>query len=96
MFLVADAEVIERVRETRDMVYEESPLEQRPFVKVLDAEASNESASDGYPGGMKLRLSGLYYLYEKALESRDMPELCVKRTIWFERDAHPEQIHYVE
>jgi hypothetical protein len=95
MFLVVDAEVMERVRETRDMVYEELPLEQRPFVKVFDARA-DESASDGYPRWMKVRLSGLYYLYEKALESWGMRELCVKLTIWFDRDAHPEQTYYVE
>jgi hypothetical protein len=64
--------------------------------KVFDAEAAGESAGDGYPGWMKVRLSSLYHFYEKILESRGTRELCVKHTSWFDRNAHPEQTYYVE
>lgn len=96
MFLVVDAEVMERVRQTINAVYKDLPLEQHPFVKVFDAEAPSESVSDGYPGWMKMRLGGIYYLYEKALESWGMRELCAKHTVWFERDAHSDQTYYVD
>jgi hypothetical protein len=93
MFLVVDAEVIDRVREMNAM-FKQLPLEQHPFVKVFDVDVPSES--DEYPGWMKLSLSGLYYLYEKALDNRGMRELCVKHTDWFVRDALPEETYLVE
>jgi hypothetical protein len=93
MFLVVDAEVMDRVREM-DGVFKQLPLEQHPFVKVFDVNVPGES--DEYPGWMKLSLSGLYYLYEKALDNRGMRELCVKHTDWFIRDALPEETYLVE
>jgi hypothetical protein len=78
MFLVVDAEVMERIRETDMESLAGLPLEQYPFVKVFDGEGLSSSDHDGYPGWMKLRLSGLYYLYEKGLQCWGMRELCAK------------------
>lgn len=96
MFLVVDAEVMQRIRETDVKSLAGLPLEQHPFVKVFDGKGLSGSDDDGYPEWMKLRLSGVYYLYEKGLRCWGMRELCAKHTMWFGRDAHPEQTYYVE
>jgi hypothetical protein len=93
MFLVVDAEVMERVREM-DVIPQRLPREQHPFVKVFDADAPSES--DSYPGWMKLSLCAVYYLYDKALEFRKMRELCVRHSNWFDRDAAPHQTYLVK
>jgi hypothetical protein len=93
MFLVVDAEVMERIR-AMEAVLHQLPREQHPFVKVFDTDAPSES--DDYSGWMKLSLGEFYYLYDKALTFHKMRELRAKHTDWFERDARPDQTYYVE
>jgi hypothetical protein len=93
MFLVVDAEVMERVR-AMDAVIQQLPREQHPFVKVVDIDAPSES--DDYPGWMKLSLGEFYYLYDDALMVRNMRVLRAKHTDWFDRDAPPCQRYLVE
>jgi hypothetical protein len=93
MFLVVDAEVMERVR-AMNAVLLQLPREQHPFVKVFDADAL--SVSDDYPGWMKLSLGEFYYLYDKALTFHKMRGLRAKHTDWFDRDVSPYQTYLVE